>query len=288
MRTRLTTKTIIVVLVIFSIIIAIDKQRMISYTKKFAGLEQSDLPIAVDLKDKFPPIQDQGSYGTCSVFAVCYALGVIDGVDYSEAFVSSYLVMDSMSIADALQAIKSHGVCQENEYPYIRKNILGYPSEKVKQSASRNRIFNFDYFETNEKMDYRGIVFVRRQTELFPSFVGINKARKLLAEGAPVILRIVMSGNIHYEFENGRIATTVWFESLCLDESHALCLSGYNDTLKTEDGRGIFIAVNSWGVNSSAGGYVMITYQEVMRQNQKFYVIIADENQQGAIEKIIK
>ena len=288
MRTCLTVRTIIVVLIIFSIVIAIDKQRMISYMEKFADLEQSDMPIAVDLKEKFPPIQDQGDYGTCSAFAACYALGAINGVDYSEAFVSSYMVMDSMSTANALQILKSHGVCQEKEYPYTRKNILGRPSKKVRRLARMNKIFDFDYFETNEKMDYRGIVFVCRQTEASPSFVGINKARKLLSEGIPVILRIIMNGNIHYEFENGRIATTAWFEPLYLNESHALCLSGYNDTLKTDDGQGVFIAVNSWGVNPSTGGCVMISYQEVSRQNKKFYVIIADEDRRMAIRKIIK
>ena len=54
------------------------------------GIGEGNLPSSVDLSPKFPPIGDQGQYGTCVAWAVAYNLKTaLDGMDRGLSYLTT-------------------------------------------------------------------------------------------------------------------------------------------------------------------------------------------------------
>ncbi len=280
--------TLASIIIILALACMIDITRMQRRLERHQGLIRTGLPVSVDLRAMFPLVQNQGDYGSCAAFAACYALGAVNGADYSEAFITSFMDTAGTSVSVALEVMKTQGVCLDSEYPYVDSNIYQAAPVELMKSAQHNRIYDFAYFRVNESFRYRGILLSYEQAEETASWDGINKARQLLAAGMPVILRVMLSADNHEEFGDGQVMTKVRLEHMKLDETHAICLTGYDDSLKTDDGYGAFTAINSWGSSFPDGGFVRISYQEVRWQNTICYVIIAQRKQRGIVNRLVR
>ncbi len=250
------------------------------------------LPLGFSRRSKMPAVRDQGLAPTCTEFSLCYALGSVKyksdfSPAYIGAFVRFYVFLDSLAklhdyrgdygrialramprkirplsvgkIGSGLEILRVHGACFEYQHPYKPENLKRLPSARIRKSAQRNRIYDWGCF-------YVGSLALQANKPLKPisGYSGVNKARILLSQGRPVIANISVSDSI-YNFE--RTGTVFSFtEAQDFNPyNHAVCLVGYNDTVKTADGQGVFYVINSWGTGLQVDGYITISYQEMVR-----------------------
>ncbi len=116
-----------------------------------------------------------------------------------------------------------------------------------------------------------------------PGYGGVNEARKLLADGQPVVLDF----DLREGFGGGMEAEN-WIYSYAVNGTtppigmHSVCLAGYNDTLTTKDGKGAFLVINSWGADKFDKGYLWITYKYIAlaSYNNDFSTLALRDNYQ--------
>ena len=243
------------------------------------------IPIAISRRKKMPQVRDQGRFGTCSEFAIAYALGSKkDKAVFSPAFITAYMRYYSgltylskvnkmmkgfgvyhfnhmprndldigvNSVSSGLEIARMHGICLEYQHSYKSENFEKLPKARIRKQAAKNGIYNYGGF------------YVGGFDSAVPGYLGINRARLLLARGKPVIMHIRINSNIYKFVKTGAIFSFAESGNLSSKPyKHALCLTGYNDTISTVDGKGVFYAINCWGASSLRDGYLIITYQEM-------------------------
>jgi len=200
------------------------------------------LPAAVDLTSKFPTPKDQGTQGSCTAWAVSYALKSYQekyerGWDISllsHQFSPSYVynqinggVDRGSSIGDAMDLIVNQGVCSLADMPYNANNYKTQPNSTQRSKAA--------YYKA----------------ESWNTIQGIDAVKRILAKGDGVVISIAVypdfdnlsNSNQIYDVINGDIRGY-----------HAICLIGYDDSKQA------FKFINSWGPSVGINGYGYISY----------------------------
>ena len=110
----------------------------------------SQLPKKVDLRPYMTAIEDQGQINSCTANATVGALEYLVktkynvSVDLSRLFVyfnaravrNQTGIDDGSFICDAVDSLKSIGVCTEDQWPNEKRLVLKRPSKSCYQSAS--------------------------------------------------------------------------------------------------------------------------------------------------------
>jgi len=217
------------------------------------------LPPAVDLSRRFPRPGDQGKQGSCTAWAVGYALrsyheGVRQGWDLdnpahqvSPAHIYNRLVEDQRSceggtaISDALKLLKSAGAVDFASLPYSPTDCASLPKASMPIATEQWRI-----------ADWRSLNMARP-----------DNIKGELAKGNPVVFGMDMSkslldlrGEIIYDdIESPR------------DGGHAMVVVGYNDALQA------FKVMNSWGVRWGKDGFGWVSYRAMTALSDRGFVI---------------
>lgn len=133
------------------------------YKVSFERLEE--LPEKVDLRDKCPPVWDQGSLGSCTAFAGCAARMIIDNVEtdlsklylyYKERELEGTIAQDSgATMRSICKALNKFGVCTEEIYPYIISNFTNKPPIEADVNAINYKINSYKALDgTNQIKRY--------------------------------------------------------------------------------------------------------------------------------------
>jgi len=199
------------------------------------------LPPVVDLRNKMPPIFDQGQLGSCTANALCAV------VDYDiQEFISSRLFVyynerkmendipddAGASLSDGIKTLQKYGVCTESAWPY-----------DVAQFAVAPPAHCYSDSEVHKAIKVRNIP----QNEI--------SMKTSLALDRPFVVGI----RIYDSFESATVASTgmVPFPNRRKEQDlggHAIVCVGYDDVKK------MWLMRNSWGTTWGIGGYFYLPY----------------------------
>ena len=228
------------------------------------GFGTGQLPAKVDLTMHFPPVGDQGSYGTCVAWAVGYnfktALNAIDAGEQGSALAdpakqgsARYLfttVPDTKKSADcngmlfdpAFEVLQQEGLASLAEVPYTN---LGNCARQLAESswaglAADNKVANYRRVEGS-----------------------LEAVKRTLADKVPVVFGAKLGSAFMQWSGDGVLDTEGTFDPNFQHAYHAMVIAGYDDA---KGARGAFRVVNSWAGNWGDAGSIWIDYDFFMRE----------------------
>jgi C1A family cysteine protease len=202
--------------------------------------KKKSIPNDVDMRNKMPPIVDQGNLGSCTANALCALVSFLNPkmigsrlfLYYNEREIQGTVTSDTGAyLHDGVHSLVKNGICHENDWPYIIKLFAVKPSPICYTKALDNQAL----VVKNIKND---LVSMKNALKSgFPFVVGILIYESFMTDA------VATSGNVPMPAKNEKILG-----------GHALCVVGYNDTNK------VFIVRNSWGTGWGDKGYCYIPY----------------------------
>lgn len=257
-----------------------DDMSQIPTTTNF-GFNNSNLPSSVDLVSKFPPMGDQGRYGTCVSWAVAYnTKTAVSGMkaNLSASQLSSPANQASpkdlftaipdtdkgsncngTNFESALSSMQDRGVASLQTVPY---NNLGDCSSTNTQSSWTQEA-NQNKIEYWRKID--------------PT---VESVKQNLANNVPVILGARLADNFMSWNSDDVMTSHSTFDNVGIHAYHALTIAGYDDS---KGPNGAFKIINSWGTGWGNSGYIWIDYNFMindfcdMQGNKPLFIMSADE-----------
>jgi C1A family cysteine protease len=239
--------------------------------------DPSTLPTAIDLTQFFPPVGDQGQFGTCVAWATAYncksALEAIKfgltqqqlaSANYQLSAKYLYLSIPSdkkngcngTDFVPALDVMLNKGVATKAAVPYTD---LGNCS-----SNDLNGAGDADAAKHKIKF-YRKIDFTA------------TAIRQALAARMPVILGAKLDDSFMQWNSETVYQSHTSFDNVGIHSYHAMCIVGY-DNFKGP--RGAFKVVNSWSPNWGSGGFIWVDYNFMINGfafNKNLYVAVNDD-----------
>lgn len=243
---------------------AMEKQAFDFYQQRAKRMDTlAALPSKVDLRPQFPPVRNQGSYGTCVAFASAAILDYLDGKNSgrgSNTIIRSPLHLyypsgkdAGMMITDALDNAFKRGACAELERPYSLSS-----SSQFTAPVSESQEQSGDFVRGN----------VGALISIYSSKVSkeqnIAAMKEFLANGTPILF-----GMTAYESfsrpKSGGIVDPVPGENS--SGEHAVVIVGYDDNT------GRFIIRNSWGTSYGDNGHCYIKYNDIFYYGYELFVV---------------
>jgi C1A family cysteine protease len=232
------------------------------------------LPSSVDLSMYFPPIGDQGQYGTCVAWACAYNLRTymfarLNGYTTSDLYDNSkvfspkdlFLAIPSAkrgsncngtTFEAALDVMMQRGVAKMSTAPYTSLgSCTSSPQTSWTTEAADNKI-----------LDYRQI----EET--------VNNLKRYLYQGKA----IVFGAKLGDEFMNAYgdvVLTSQTYGYTGQHAYHALILCGYDDS---KGPNGAFRVINSWGDSWGDNGFIWVDYNYFVQQNYFAYACFIANN----------
>jgi len=225
------------------------------------------LPSSVDLSQYFPPIGNQGQYGTCVAWACGYNLRsymfarlnnltTIDMYDQSKVFSPKDLFLsipsakrgsdcNGTTFEAALDVMVERGIARMSVAPYSNlSDCSATPQSSWTGDAESFKIL--DYRQIDETVD---------------------NIKRYLYQGKA----IVFGARLGDEFMNAYgdvVLTSQTYNYSGQHAYHAMILCGYDDN---KGPNGAFRVVNSWGTDWGDGGTIWVDYNYFVQQDYFAY-----------------
>lgn len=233
---------------------------------KAAGPAKASLPVSVDLRRWCPPIEDQGSLGSCTAHA---GVGLVEyferralgkHIDASRLFlykVTRNLMHETGDTGAYLRttmgALVIFGVPPEEYWEYVIANFDNEPPAFCYAFAQ--------YFQAIKyyRLDSAGI---------FKAAL-LERIKKYLAAGLPSMFGFTVYSSLSQADETGKIPYPTQREDIL--GGHAVCAVGYDDNMKIKNAyadvetTGAFLIRNSWGREWGSAGYGWLPYEYVLQ-----------------------
>jgi hypothetical protein len=235
------------------------------------SIGNTNLPSKYDLSDKFPPIGNQGQYGTCVAWAVGYntktALNALDHNLSSSQLANktnqtspAYLWMsipgsdkgngcDGTSFEPALEALIKNGAVSEQVFPYTSKLSCDQMVDgSMATDAAKNKLENF------RKID-----------------ISVVSIKTYISENRPVILGAILSSNFQ-PWNSDAVLSSHSNEPASQHGRHAMVIVGYDDS---KGPNGAFRLINSWDDNWGDNGFIWVDYNFLVKPEFGFLAFVA-------------
>ena len=222
----------------------------------------------VDLREKCPPIYDQGKLGSCTANAIAFAYQ-FDELKQNEQndFVPSRLFIyyneremegttnydSGAAIRDGIKSINKQGVCTEDMWEYDISKFTEKPDQNCYEYALGHH--SLKYQKVNQTLD---------------------SIKGALNSGFP----IVFGFTVYESFESSETAQSGMVSMPKSDEKvlggHAVAIVGYNEELMR------FIVRNSWSESWGDNGYCYFPYDYITNVNlcSDFWIVQKITNNQ--------
>jgi C1A family cysteine protease len=222
-------------------------QRATTPSNIFVSKITKNIPNIVDLRNKMPPVYDQGNLGSCTANALCAAvqyeeptlMGSRLFVYYNERLIENDVKNDSGAImADGVKSLYTYGVCKETSWPYIVNKYNIKPPPTCYDEAKKHKLIQYYSLPNN-----------------------IIQMKQALISGFPFVVSIL----VYSSFETVQVATDGYVPmprpTDILLGGHAILCVGYNEIKK------VWIMRNSWGNKWGDKGYFYLPYQYLINPN---------------------
>lgn len=236
-----------------------------------------NLPSSVDLTDKFPPIGDQGQYGTCVAWAVGYnhksymeakRNGYSNYSDHNKIFSPKDLFWavdnskkgtdcNGTNFQPAYEVLLSRGIATLSTVPYENLGDCSQsPAASWTNEATGHKIGNYREINRNKET-----------------------IKDYLAAGNAVVFGAKL-GDEFFDYKNGVYDYQSYGYS-GQHSYHAMILAGYDNN---KGPNGSFLIVNSWGNNWGDNGKMWIDQDFFCTDDFCFCAFIANEATQNPDE----
>ncbi|HRI27205.1 MAG TPA: C1 family peptidase [Chitinophagales bacterium] len=215
-----------------------------------------NVPSAVDLAPKFPPIGDQGQYGTCVGWSVGYNLKtVIEGIDQN--FTTSQLAQASRqfspkdlfwAVSNSNKGADCNGTTFEAAFDVMQARGIATMATVPYQNLG-NCSSNPQSAWTTEANNFK----ITNYRKIDPD---VNTIRGYLAQGRPVAIGVRVGDNF-LKWNSTGVLTSDTYGYTGQHAYHAVAVAGYDDN---KGPNGAFKVVNSWGPQWGNSGYIWIDY----------------------------
>ncbi|NPV90050.1 MAG: hypothetical protein HPY50_04650 [Firmicutes bacterium] len=201
------------------------------------------LPTRVSLRERCPPVRDQGEYGTCAAFAAEGVKGVQEalnypgaGYDFSPLFVyAAAKRLDGIPEQEGtyprtiMKVLKDHGVCSEEQFPY---SLMAWPRLPEAPAAAAEAAKKF-------------------RIGAYASTSALSEVKHALSRGEPVLAGLIICENFRDDVGPDGMVSLPRGTIL---GGHAVAVVGYDDQRQALEVR------NSWGTSWGDGGYGWVPY----------------------------
>ena len=240
-----------------------------------------------------PPVDTQGSQGSCVAWAVGYYLK-----SYQENKENNRTALAEKSLAanicspafiynmihtqndhgsyfsDAFQVLNDFGCASLADMPYDDSDYQTWPDESDYENAipQRTQCSFGEYYYLSMDSDS-----------------ALNQVKQLVLNGKLVIFGIYVYNNYRYisSYDNTYTIADKTGTSL---GGHAQTIVGFDDTKVTNDGTGAFRVVNSWGTDWGDSGFYWISYEAIKYGSglSQGYALWVDDRAGYASDKYVR
>ncbi|MGB3347002.1 MAG: C1 family peptidase [Candidatus Humimicrobiia bacterium] len=248
-------------------IIAGQKDSVKDMLKKVGAVKTSktEIPTSIDLRRWCPPIENQGSIGSCTANA---GVGLVEyyerrafdrHIDASRLFL--YKTTRNLLgwtgdrgafIRTTMAAMVLFGIPPERYWPYVKEDFDKEPSS-----------FCYSFAQ-----NYQAIQYFRLDSSFTSKKSLLKLIKTLLAFGLPSMFGFTVFNSIRQARKDGKITFP------CLGEKilggHAVMAVGYDDDIKIKnttcgvEKKGALLIRNSWGTSWGERGYGWLPYEYVL------------------------
>jgi len=223
------------------------------------GFGSGNYPASYTLTDKFPPIGDQGKYGTCVAWAVGYntktmvnglsmGYGASDLASANKQFspVDLFTAIDDAKKGDncggtnfnyAMDVVQNRGIATLATAPYTTD--LG--------TCSQNTL---DPAWTQEAADYKFKWWRKIDAT-------VDAIKENISQNVPVIFGARLADNFMSHSSDEVISSATSYDNVGQHAYHAMVIAGYDDS---KGPNGAFRCINSWGTSWGGNGYFWVDY----------------------------
>ncbi|MFH0999554.1 MAG: C1 family peptidase, partial [Bacteroidota bacterium] len=217
-----------------------------------------NLPSSINLLDKFPPVGNQGAYGTCVAWACGYNLKTyLEAVDQNRTASQLSNTQYQFSPKDlfwsipagdkgdgcngtgfesALDVMVSRGIATMSTVPYQSLgDCSSSPSSDWTNNASQYKLENYRKIGSEGNMD-------------------ITTLKTYLADGRAVVIGAQLGDNFMNWNSDAVISSDTYLDPGMQHAYHAMILGGYNDS------KSAFLVVNSWATSWGDDGFIWVDY----------------------------
>ena len=220
------------------------------------GIGNGTLPSSVDLRAHFPPVGNQGAYGTCVAWAVGYNLKTaLEAMDKGHS--TSDLTSPSRQFSPkdlfwsipnsdkgdncngtgfepAMDVMINRGIATMQSVPYDGLGNCNQSNTGGEAEASGYQISNYRKIE-----------------------VSVNTIKSYIADNRPVAVGAKLGDNFMQWNSDDILSSHSSFNNVGQHAYHAMVAIGYDDNMGP---RGAFRVLNSWGQDWGDIGYIWVDY----------------------------
>jgi len=229
------------------------------------GFGSGSVPASYSLIDKFPPIGDQGQYGTCVAWAVAYNTkttinGIAKGYGASDLASANkqfsprdlFTAIDDANKGEncggtnfnfALDVVQNRGVATMATAPYTTN--LGTCSKSTLDPAWTQEAAGFK-IKWWRKIDK-----------------SITAIKENISQNVPIVFGAKLADNFMSHNSDEVITSATSYDNVGQHAYHAMVIAGYDDN---KGPNGALRCVNSWGTSWGGNGYFWVDYNFFMNE----------------------
>lgn len=228
--------------------------------------ESRELPKSVDLRQHFPPIEDQGQIGSCTAQAAVALIEYFERRAFGKHLDASRLFLYKVTrnllnlkgdtgafLRSAMGALVLFGVPPEEYWAYDEERFDEEPPA-----------FCYAFAQS-----YQAIQYYRLDPPATPKEALLDRIKQDLAAGLPSMFGFTVFSSISEAATSGEIPWPAAGEKIV--GGHAVVAAGYDNTKKIkvadadEETEGAILIRNSWGTGWGEEGYGWLSYSYVLK-----------------------